>query len=444
MNSFDVNDNMRFNTQGEQVENTPASFGKEERVSGEEHSVEVKTQVEHIFSHADTVADAVVAKNKFPWIKVAALMTVCTLLAAGVSSYLTASYVLSRQPQVVQRSVTQELQQNQSSGVQVDVGLPLLTPAQIGAKASAAVVAINTTGRVQGIFGNVGTVEGAGSGVLISANGYIVTNNHVISNSTTITVNLADGTTHQAEIIGQDPMTDLAVIKIQGETFPYIEMGDSSTVQLGDQVVAIGNPLGELEGSLTVGYISSTNRTVSVKEDSGMVTTLYGLLQTDAAINRGNSGGALISMRGELIGINSVKNTAVGVEGLGFAIPTNTAKPIIEDLLKHGYVTDRPTMGLSGLPIKPEMVTEYGYPQGIYVRGVLAGGPADQAGLQRGDIITEMDGQAVKTISDINGIKNQYKAGDEVELTVVRASETLQIKLVLGAETNHFKTSKAK
>lgn len=308
-----------------------------------------------------------------------------------------------------------------------------LTPSDIGRLASPAVVAINTKARVRGIFGSVGTVQGAGSGVLISADGYIVTNNHVIEGSEQITVNLASGASLTAQVVGRDSATDLAVIKVEGQNLPYLEMGDSSNVQLGDQVVAIGNPLGELEGSLTVGYISGTNRTVSVKEDSGRVLTMYGLFQTDAAINQGNSGGALINMEGQLIGINSVKNLAVGVEGLGFAIPTNTVRPIVQDLIEHGEVMDRPTLGIVGIPVRAEMIQEFDYPQGIYIRMVVSGGPAEKAGLKKGDVLTGIDGKKVASMSDVQAIKSGLRAGDSVKIEFVRSGETMETDLTLAA-----------
>lgn len=374
----------------------------------------------------------------FPWVKLTALMLVCVLaggLVGGIVSWkLTESTaVLPATPSVN----TQMRNQNEAPKVTAEAGKTengkaLLTPRQIGEHASAAVVAINTTAQVRSLFGNIGTVEGAGSGVLISPDGYILTNNHVINNSQTITVNLANGKSYPAKVIGQDRATDIAVIKIDAKNLPYMEMGDSSKVKMGDMVVAIGNPLGELEGSLTVGYISATNRNVTVKEDDGSVTTMYGLLQTDAAINRGNSGGALISMTGELIGINTVKTSAVGVEGLGFAIPTNSIKPIVEDLMKYGKVKERPTLGITGLGISSEMVQEYDYPMGVYVRSVIPNGPAAKAGVKRGDIITKVNNEKVASVNDINALKTQFRAGEQITLTVWRSGETLEIKLTLG------------
>lgn len=372
--------------------------------------------------------------KRTPWVGLSLLMILCVALGGTVSAVVVNElnkHYYSKSAVGTQQSVTAQLKSEPTVTSKNDAGL--LTPRQIGDKASAAVVAINTTTLAKGIFGNVGTIEGAGSGVLISADGYIVTNNHVIARSNTITVNLPSGKSLQAKVIGTDPTTDLAVIKVDAQNLPYLEMGNSAELHMGDQVVAIGNPLGELEGSLTVGYISATNRTVSVKEEDGTIHTMYGLLQTDAAINRGNSGGALIDLRGELIGINSVKTSAVGVEGLGFAIPTNTAKPIVEDLIKYGAVQDRPTLGITGLAIRPEMIQEYDYPQGVYVRSVQEGSAAEKAGIRKGDIITEVNGQRVASISDINGIKTLLHVGQEISIKIYRAGESLDMTLVLDA-----------
>lgn len=383
-------------------------------------------------------------KPKFPWLRILAMMLVCVLLGGAVGG-LTVHEIGMLPPNSSNSkhsendsSVTNMLQNAQPKATEAAKTLlkkdsKLLTPAQIGEKASLAVVAINTRTRVQSIFGQA-DAEGAGSGVLISPDGTIVTNNHVINNATSISVNLANGKKYDAEIVGQDPTTDLAVIKIKGKNFPYLSMGDSAKVKMGDQVVAIGNPLGELEGSLTVGYISATNRNLSVKEDDGRVTTMYGLLQTDAAINRGNSGGALINMYGELIGINSMKTSAVGVEGLGFAIPVSTVRPVVDDLVKYGKVNNRPSIGITGRAISDEVAREYEYPKGIYVLSVLKGSPAEKAGLKKGDVITAINGKSVASVADINGIKVQLKAGDVIKVQIYRNGDQHEVSLTLAGE----------
>lgn len=361
---------------------------------------------------------------------------VCALVSALLGSMVTAGGFMAYQEyrgQTLfskQPSLTQQLQAQTTTPSSDNSEEAGLTPQQIAEKAGAAVVAIRTTAVQQSLFGEQGLVEGAGSGVLVSQDGYIVTNNHVINGSKTIQVHLPSGEEKDAQVVGQDPTTDLAVIKIAGTSYPYLELGDSDQVRMGEQVVAIGNPLGEYEGSLTVGYISATNRTVRVQEE-GNTQTLYGLLQTDAAINRGNSGGALINRKGALIGINSVKTSAVGVEGIGFAIPSNTIRPIIQDLIQHGSVQDRPYLGLAGVTMRSEWMQEFGYPAGVFIRSVVAGGPADQAGIRQGDIITEIDGKAVAAIEDINGMKPSMKIGQEIQVTLFRAGKTEKVRLVL-------------
>lgn len=390
-------------------------------------------------------------KNHFPWIRLSVLMMVCVLAGGIVGGYLVSLYQENHWEEKMQAmtqssgfSLTDHMQDRASTKSPAKENAELkaesqgdkhaLTPRDIADVASPAVVAINTVGQTQDIFGTVGIAEGAGSGVLISEDGYIVTNNHVISGSNAIKVHLANGKSYDAQIKGQDPLTDLAVIKIEAQNLPYLNVGNSEEVRAGDRVVAIGNPLGELQGTLTVGYISAINRTLSIKEEGGNVVTMYGLLQTDAAINRGNSGGALINMYGELIGINSVKTAAVGVEGLGFAIPTNTVKPIVEDLVKFGHVSNRPTLGLQGLNLQANRYKDFNLPQGVYISNVVPDGPSDKAGLKKGDIITMINDTPVANVGEINGLKTQWKAGETIHLTVYRNGEMMKVDLVLGSE----------
>lgn len=308
----------------------------------------------------------------------------------------------------------------------------LLNPRQISKLASPAVVAINSETELVNFFGQVSRREVSGSGVIISPEGYIATNNHVVEGAKNLSVHLSDGTRLPAKLIGTDKETDLAVIKVERKTpFPYLQMANSDLASVGDQVVAIGNPLGEFAGSLTVGYISALDRSLTVQDEKGRKTTLIGLIQTDAAINRGNSGGALINMKGELLGINTLKTAAVGVEGLGFAIPSNLAKPVIEDIINHGSVKQRPIIGIRGQAISREIEELYGLPVGILVREVIPNSPADKAGLKAQDIIISFNGKKVMTVNDMNAHKNVLKAGDEVELEIVRQGQKQKIKLVL-------------
>lgn len=293
---------------------------------------------------------------------------------------------------------------------------------EIAEKASPAVVAIYVEAIQDTFFGRQ-LVEGAGSGVIISADGYILTNRHVIANSRAVQVRLADGNEYEAELIGSDGVTDLAVLKIAEENLPCLEFGDSSELHVGDQIVAIGNPLGDLQGTVTAGYVSALNR--DVETDSG---TLYGVIQVDAAINSGNSGGALLNTRGELVGINVAKPVRTGVEGIAFSIPVSTAQPIAEQLIESGTV-QRPMIGITGSDVPPN--NPYDLTPGVLVREIQPGSPAEKAGFKLRDIITQVNGQDVASVDDVNRIKNQAEVGDLLEMTVERNGETIVLEVTL-------------
>ena len=273
------------------------------------------------------------------------------------------------------------------------------------------------------------TVEsGSGSGVIISEDGYVVTNNHVIEGASEIYVITNTGEEYKAALKGTDPKTDLAVLKIEG-TFPYATLGSSSDLEVGELAVAIGNPLGqEFAGTVTDGIISALNRSVTV--DNKQLT----LLQTNAAINPGNSGGPLVNKYGEVIGINTAKISSNQLEGLGFAIPIDEAKPVIDDLLKSGYVRGRPVIGIGGRNITEQFAKAYGWKEGIYVASMSPNSPAYMAGVQIGDIIVEADGQKVTTIDELNELKNKHVVGDKFKLKVFRDGGYKTITIILGEE----------
>ncbi len=305
-----------------------------------------------------------------------------------------------------------------------------LTTVEISKKVGPSVVGIIST--VQGmmsIFGTTTTAEGSGSGIIISEDGYIVTNNHVIDGASSIRVALNTGGEYEAKVIGTDPKTDLAVIKIQPEeTLTVAELGDSSQVEVGERAVAIGNPLGmEFFGSTTQGIISAINRTISVENRT------MNVIQTDAAINEGNSGGALVDAYGKVIGINAVKIASSSVEGMGFAIPISEARPIIEDLIQHGYVKGRPVMGISSRDVTEYMSQRQGWPVGVQVMATSVGSGAEIAGLEQGDIITKADGKEVKTTDELNKIKDTHKPGENMTLEVYKyqtgLKTTVRVKL---------------
>ena len=267
------------------------------------------------------------------------------------------------------------------------------------------------------------TVEqGSGSGIIISEDGYIVTNQHVIDGATEVDVILNTGTTYTAEIIGQDEKTDLAVLKTtpENETLKVPVHGDATTEHVGKLAVSIRKPVGmEFAGSVTAGIVSAVNRTMTIDNRT------YNLIQTDAAINSGNSGGALINQYGEVIGINSVKLSSSDVEGMGFAIAISEAKPIINDLMQSGHVTGRPLVGIS--------ISETRY--GLFISGISEGSGAEAAGLQVNDMILEVDGQAVSSTSEINEIRDEKKPGDYLTFKILRDSNTMEISVQLTEDT---------
>lgn len=268
-----------------------------------------------------------------------------------------------------------------------------------------------------------------GSGIIMSEDGYIITNAHVVEGATSLKVMTSDGETYEAQLIGSDTVTDLAVVKIDATGLTAAEFGSSEDLRVADKVMAIGNPGGhELSSSVTIGYVSALNRAIANN------TTGYTMeyIQTDAAINPGNSGGALINEYGQVVGINSAKISATGYEGLGFAIPIDTAQPIISDLIQYGYVKDRAVLGISGQFIDSMTGRFYGLPQGEYV-AQLNSSEAQASGLQVGDVITAIDGQQLDSESTLRSAILSKKPGDTVTLQVYRSSTqksaTVELKL---------------
>lgn len=313
-----------------------------------------------------------------------------------------------------------------------------LSTVEIAEKTKAAVVAITTTGVRESALGMF-EFQSAGSGVLISEDGYIVTNNHVIANATQIDVILATGETYRAKLVGTAPSNDIAVIKIEEKKLPFVEIGNSDDLMVGELAVAVGNPLGDFHGTVTTGIISSLGRRL-VLEGSVELTNL---IQTDAAINSGNSGGGLFNSYGELIGINAAKvsssrNNAAPVEGLGFAIPINTVAPIVNSLINKGYLEGMPSLGIYGSDVSESMAQAY--PEilvpGVWIRDIAENSPVLESGLKVGDIITGLAGEKVTSVAQLNIVKNRYKAGDEVEIEFYRNGETHKSKVTL-AEAQH-------
>lgn len=278
-----------------------------------------------------------------------------------------------------------------------------------------------------------------GSGIIMSSDGYILTNNHIINSSdsslyyevseaTKVYVYLYnDETPYEAEIIGTDKKTDLAVIKIEKNGLTAAELGNSDSIKTGEFAMAIGNPLG-MQSSVTSGIISAVNRTVESEDGN-----TYTLIQTDAAINSGNSGGALINSEGKVIGINTLKLSGTGIEGMGFAIPINDTISIYNDLIKNGKVL-RPYIGISGIDLDERNANHYNLPIGIYVKQIQSNSPAATSDIKTGDVITAIDGVKVTTMNELNKIKEQKNIGDKITLDAYRNGETKKIEITLGEE----------
>lgn len=276
-------------------------------------------------------------------------------------------------------------------------------------------------------------IMSSGSGVIFDKNkGYIVTNFHVVEGANNIQVTIDGGNHYEAKLIGHDRDTDLAVLQIDGNNLAEARLGDSGKLRVGEMAVAIGNPLGgDFARSVTVGVISALDREITVATSGGEEITLQ-VLQTDAAINPGNSGGALVNSQGEVIGINSVKIARADVEGMGFAIPTHVVKPIIDQLIEQGYVS-RPFIGIFDFrEITPQMSEWYNLPEGIYIGGVVSGGPAATAGIRPGDVIVEIQGKTIKTYDDLQQILRTSKVGDETKIVVIRENQRVEFDLKLG------------
>ena len=303
------------------------------------------------------------------------------------------------------------------------------TATSVVQKAADSVVEITTESVVSGSFNRQYVSSGAGSGVIISEDGYIVTNNHVISGANAIKVTLRDGqTTYDAELIGTDAANDIALLKVDATGLSAATFGDSSTLAVGDYVVAIGNPLGQLGGTVTDGIISALAREVTIDEQS------MTLLQTNAEINPGNSGGGLFDANGNLIGIVNAKSSATEIEGIGFAIPINNVFDIIDDLKSYGYVTGEVDLGMEFVDINStETAFYYGVNKtGCYVLSVAADSNADKAGFRAGDLVQKVGDTEVKTTAEIKAAIKDKEVGDKVKFTVIRNNKTIDIELTLA------------
>ena len=284
-------------------------------------------------------------------------------------------------------------------------------------------------GSVVSITASAQSGKSSGTGIVLSADGYLITNHHVIENAQVIAVQTSDDRQFQASIIGSDEASDLAVLKVDATDLQPAEFGDSGKLAVGDRVVAIGDPLGaQLRGTMTSGIVSAINRDLEVNDRT------MTLIQTDAALNNGNSGGPLINCYGQVIGINTMKLRSyysTTAEGLGFAIPMAVAKPILEELMENGYVAGRPAIGISYDTLPLAFRFYYNLPEGVYISAVYDGSDAQAKGVAAGDIITAVNGTRVTSIDELNRVKNQFTAGDSITLTLYNGGSYRDVEVTL-------------
>ena len=369
-------------------------------------------------------------KKKRTGLKITALALCCALLGGAVGGGA-AWFAM--------KNVKTTTQINTSARPSAEVvvntvdGTKLMTDAEVYAANVNSVVSINTT--ISGgtnIFGQTTESASSGSGFILTKDGFIVTNYHVVEDANTIKITLYNGDTYDATYIGGDEDYDIAVIKIEASDLQCVTLGNSEQLNVGDRVLAVGNPLGELTFSMSGGMVSSVNRTINV---SG---TPFNMIQTDASINPGNSGGPLFNQYGEVVGIVSAKYSSYAsqsVEGLGFAIPINDVIAMIEDIMTNGFVTNKPYLGITGGSMNEQMAAQYRYniTKGVFVYSVEEGGAAAKAGLKLGDVITKIDDNEITSMEDLTKVKKQYSAGDTATFTIYRDGASTTVELTWGA-----------
>ena len=312
-----------------------------------------------------------------------------------------------------------------------------LTTEQVADLVSPSVVVITTEQVVYSQwswYGQNQVESGAGSGVIISSDGYILTCAHVVDGASTITVTIGDKD-YTATLVGEDTTSDIAVIKIDADGLTPATVGNSDSLKVGQSVMAVGNPLGELGGTVTGGMISALNRSVTIQGSSSVNT--MSLIQMDASVSPGNSGGGLFNMNGELVGIVNAKSSSSDAEGLGFAIPINDAIKVAQELLENGYVTGRPYLGITYLAVTDaQTAAQLGVnAYGVYVVEVVKGGPAEKAGLQAGDRIVSVDGTEIASKDDLGTLMQKHAAGDTLSITIARDGQMQTVNVTLGEKT---------
>ena len=364
-------------------------------------------------------------------VKVTALILACAV-AGGLAGWGGAAIAGSGS-----NSGKTTIQQSDRQPVTVQVkkvdGQTKMDPATVYASVVNSAVSINCSATSTNIFGQQTQTASSGSGFIITEDGYVVTNYHVVSGASSVQVTLYNGDTYDATVIGGDSDYDVAVLKINATGLTPVTLGNSADVNVGDSVLAIGNPLGELTFSMSGGYVSSCNRAINVDG------TPFNMIQVDCSINPGNSGGPLVNLYGEVVGIVSAKYSSYSsttVEGLGFAIPISDVRSIITDIMENGAVTDKAYMAITAGTMNEQMAAQFNIDvtEGVFVYSVVEGGAGEKAGLRLGDVITKMGDKTLTSRQDLSAAMKGYRAGDTVTLTVYRGGQYIEVELTFDAQ----------
>ena len=365
------------------------------------------------------------------WTKVTALVLAC-LVVGGAAGYGGAALAKSSGS-----GSGTTINESDRTVTAVEVkkvdGKTKMQPAEVYASTVNSTVSINTASSGTNVFGQTTQTASSGSGFIITQDGYIVTNYHVVNGANTIKVTLYNGDTYDATLVGGDSDYDVAVLKINATGLTPVTLGNSADVNVGDSVLAIGNPLGELTFSMSGGYVSSCNRAINVDG------TPFNMIQVDCSINPGNSGGPLMNLYGEVVGIVSAKYSTYSsttVEGLGFAIPIDDVKSIITDIMENGAVTDKAYMAVTVGTMNAQLAAQYSFDidQGVFVYSVVSGGAGDKAGLRLGDVITKMDDTTLTSRQDLSAALKGYRAGDTATLTVYRSGSYITTQITFDQQ----------
>ncbi len=363
-------------------------------------------------------------------VKVTALILACAV-AGGLTGWGGAA--IAKSSGTEKATIQQSDRQPVSVQVKTVDGQTKMEPAEVYASVVNSAVSINCSATSTNIFGQTTQSASSGSGFIITEDGYVVTNYHVISGASSVQVTLYNGDTYDATVIGGDSDYDVAVLKIEASGLQPVTLGESADVNVGDTVLAIGNPLGELTFSMSQGIVSSCDRAINVDG------TPFNMIQVDCSINPGNSGGPLVNLYGEVVGIVSAKYSSYSsttVEGLGFAIPISDVRSIITDIMENGAVTDKAYMAITAGTMTEQMAAQYNIDvtQGVFVYSVVSGGAGDKAGLRLGDVITKMGDKTLTSRQDLSAAMKGYRAGDTVTLTVYRNGQYIETELTFDAQ----------